>query len=33
MERGSLHDLIIKKGGNIPLSLRFKIALDAADGM
>lgn len=33
MERGSLHDIIFKKGANIPLSLRFKIAIDAATGI
>lgn len=33
MERGSLHDIIVKKGDNLPLSLRFRIAIDAAEGM
>merc|ERR1712130_764110 len=33
MNRGNLHDLICKKGTNIPLSLRFQIAIDAAEGM
>ena len=33
MERGSLHDILVKKGANIPLDLRFKMAIDAAQGM
>ena len=33
MDRGSVHDLITRKGENVPLSLRFQIAIDAAEGM
>ena len=33
MHQGNLRDLLNKKGGNLPPSLRLKLAKDAATGM
>ena len=33
MERGSVHDILLKKQDNLTWDLRFKIAIGAAEGL